>query len=49
VVAAVTRAVATSLTDVQLWGTSSFAGTHARLPARSGLASMKLKIELASM
>src|SRR6266568_2696046 len=49
VVAAVTRAVAMSLIEVQLCGSSSFAGTQARLPASSGLANTKLKIELASM
>ncbi len=49
VVATVTRVAATSPIDVQLCGTSRFAGTNARWPASSGLASTKLKIELASM
>ena len=48
-VATVTRVLATSAIDVQLWGTSRGAGTYARLPADNGAARATLKIELASM
>ena len=48
-VATATSVRAASLMAVQLCGTSSAPGTKARLPARIGLASTTVMIELASM
>src|SRR5260370_31261525 len=48
-VAAVVRARAASVTDVQLCGTSSGDGEYARLPARSGLALTVESTAVASM
>src|SRR5690348_13463492 len=47
-VATVTSVVAASPIEVQLCGTSNAAGRYARLPASTGAASPKLKMELAS-